>query len=63
MNLQIVNDQVMMSLPNGEISVTTASVEQVMQMADYVRVKWYQFWRKCQTVIVIHKSEIVKFKI
>ncbi|ADQ52825.1 hypothetical protein AsFcp4_262 [Aeromonas phage AsFcp_4] len=63
MNLQIVNDQVMMSLPNGEISVTTASVEQVMQMADYVRVKWYQFWRKRQTVIVIHKSEIVKFKI
>lgn len=63
MNLQIVNDQVMMSLPNGEISVTTASVEQVMEMADYVRVKWYQFWRKRQTVIVIHKSEVVKFKI
>ena len=63
MNLQIVNDQVMMSLPNGEISVTTASVEQVMQMADYVRVKWYQFSPKRQTVIVIHKSEIVKFKI
>ena len=63
MNLQIVNDQVMMSLPNGEISVTTASVEQVMQMGDYDPVKWYQFWRKRQTVIVIHKSEIVKFKI
>ncbi|ADM80083.1 hypothetical protein phiAS5_ORF0240 [Aeromonas phage phiAS5] len=62
MNLQIVNDQVMMTLPNGQISVTTASVEQVMEMADYKPVKWYQFWRKRQTVIVVHNSEIIKFK-
>ncbi|AUE22643.1 hypothetical protein Ah1_00102 [Aeromonas phage Ah1] len=63
MNLQIVNDQVMMTLPNGEISVTSASVEEVMQMAEYAKVKWYQFWRRRQTVIVIHGSECVKFKI